>query len=309
MRRNGTTRIPGIFPAAVMFLCGTPLDAAGQELLFSQDSRAETMADLAGAFSCPVDKLIALYSSLAPAELPAMLAVESEVLLICAERQERLRAIMTAEIELRELMDIPPPLPGAPRVSVAGIGREQLDSPATTRSCPASPPEDSGEPERVAEAEDAAGSDAAGTLVPPVTAAPAFAPDTEFTAARPAAGPAAGEAGVLSGLLAAALTSLADSAAGAAAPAAQVQACGEWSWIWTVRTSLGGRIAGLRDGSGNVIEVKEQDRLDGGLVVSRIGREGVFVQDGGGRLVPLPRAAAAGSTDGAGQGEVPGDGR
>ena len=114
-----------------------------------------------------------------------------------------------------------------------------------------------------------------------------------------------GASGDHHGLLAAVLTNLADSAAEAPAPVAPVQACGGWSWIWTVRTSQGGQLAGIRDGSGNVIEVKEQDRLDGGLVVGRIGREGVFFRDSGGRLVPLPRAAAAGSPVVAGQGELP----
>ena len=299
--------ISRIIAAAVMFGLGSSLDAAGQEPLFDPDAPPEPLAELAGAFSCPVDKLIALYSSLAPAELPAMLAVESEVLLICAERQERLRAIMTAEVELRELMDIPPPPPGAPRVSVAGIGRAQPAGAVADRSCPASLPEASGEPEEIAGTGDAGGRVAVDTLAPPMTVAPPSVPDGELNRA---AKPATGDAGVLSGLLAAALTSLADRATSeAAVPAIPVQACGEWSWIWTVRTSLGGQLAGLSDGSGRIYEVKEQDRLDGGLIVSRISREGVFVQDAGGRLVPLPRAAAAGSPNGAGQGEVPGEQR
>lgn len=294
-------RIPRIPPAAAMLVLALPPGAAGQEPLFSPEIPAETMAELTGAFSCPVDKLIALYSSLAPAELPAMLAVESEVLLICAERQERLRAIMTAEIELRELMGIRPPLPGAPRISVAGIDRTRPVAEAAVGSCPAAVPVGFAEPEQ-----DAGTEDAAETPVPPAAVETPSLPETNVPAAETAAGPAAGEAGAFPGLLASVLVNLADSAVEAPSPAAPVQACSGWSWIWTVRTSQGGQLAGIRDGNGNVIEVKEQDRLDGGLIVGRISREGVFVRNAGGRLVPLPRAAAAGSPVGAGQGEDPG---
>ena len=293
-------RIPRVTPAAAMLALAVPSGAAGQEPLFRPEAPAEAMVELTGAFSCPVDKLIALYSSLAPAELPAMLAVESEVLLICAERQERLRAIMTAELELRELMDIGPPPPGAPRISVAGTGSTPLAAPAAAVSCPFAVPAHTLEPEQDAGTEDAAETPAA-----PVTVAEPPVADTRVPVAEAATGPAAGEAGALPGLLAAVPVKLADSAAEAPAPVAPVHACGGWSWIWTVRTSQGGQLAGIRDASGNVIEVKEQDRLGGGLIVGRISREGVFVQDSGGRLVPLPRAAAAGSPVGAGQGDFP----
>ncbi|MDE0256046.1 MAG: hypothetical protein OYG32_14740 [Rhodospirillaceae bacterium] len=106
--------------AAAIALAAMLASGAGraQTPLFDADGGESAARGLRGAFSCPVDKLTELYRGLAPRELPAAMAVETEVLLICAERQEKIQALLEAEIRLRRLMDIPDPPPGSPRISV-----------------------------------------------------------------------------------------------------------------------------------------------------------------------------------------------
>ena len=263
------------WPAASAVLACLAIPAAAQTPLFGADSRNDATESLAGAFSCPVDKLVDLYSSLAPDELPARLAVETEVLLICAERQEKLRSILTVELELRELMDIPDPGPGAGRISVAGhAGPAAVQPAAAPAACPPvdGPPADGRE---IVQA-------------PPLPEpAPAAQTPPVPTEAQP---PGDGRDGVLMSLVATALTRLSDSAA---AGERQQQSCGGWSWLWTVRTAQGQQLARLIDADGSAVEVREQDLLDGGLSVARIGPDGVSVQDARGAVWPLPRAVDA----------------
>ncbi len=253
-------RVPDMTPAAVRHALPAAilLSLAGMtaaQTPFFGSREGDPLAPLTGAFSCPLDRLTDLYASLTPEEIPSLLEIESEVLLICSERQERLLAILRAEMELRELMDIAPPGPGSDRISVA-------DS-SLARSSPLA----------------------------------ACGPTEGQNGPMPAGGIAApGPAGngrdggaAAAALLAAVLERLTTRDAGNADSSGN--ACAVWSWAWTLRDAQGRPAAGLRSPEGEAMEVREQDRLPGGLTVIGITAGGVSLSDGAGKRIELPRSS------------------
>ncbi|MCY4326950.1 MAG: hypothetical protein OXC53_05125 [Rhodobacteraceae bacterium] len=252
---------------ATLVLCAGDLPAAAQERLLFAPSRYDPVAPLAGAFSCPFDLLADLYAALAPREIPGLMAVESEVLLICAERQELLKRILEAERDLRELAGLPSPGPGSSRISITDATLvTALDLPRITE-CPG--PADTPPPLRVNQG---------------VPAAPAPAPTS------PAADASGSEMAELMAMLLTGLAATARPAAAVDTSPATVNCGGNWRWEWTSRDPSGLRLARLRDLNGQQLEVREDDRLPTGEIVVGIDAGGVILKRGPERF-SIPAAA------------------
>lgn len=259
--------------------------------------RTATLEEARGAFSCPTDRLVNLYAALGQDEVLGIMAVETEVLLICSERQEKLLRIAEAELRLRKALNIAEPGPGAARISITGAdlaaGAAQVTdcpAPGTTAGSPVQTPAHGGggngaDPDAEALAEASAVS---GAGVPaPLTAEPAAGPSGRT-------GGAAEAVASVRGLLELALAA---SAPLALTPAAAEggQSCGGWSWVWTTRDFSGGRTALLRSEDGAEIEIGEQDSLPGGLTVASISNAGVSLSEPGGGTIRLPPVSQGGA--------------
>ena len=239
--------------------------ATAQEPLFPTGGEG-TAATLRSAFSCPLGRLTDLYTELAEAaEVLDVMAVETEVLVICRTRQERLRAVAEAELELRGLFGLADPAAGAARISIMEAAAGQ--SPIIVGSCP--------DPSPVASAGQAG----------PEAGEPASLPDRPALTAAAAAGtgplPPESDSAPIAELLSALLTGIADG------PEAS-GGCTAWSWAWTGRDHSRRHSAMLVSPEGLRREVSVGDRLSGRLTVAGITPAGVTVEDGGGNLIRLP---------------------
>ena len=253
--------------AACAALAGGP--AGAQTPLFQTGEGQAHLLVLQTAFSCPISHLSELYTALAEAsEVLDVMAVETEVLAICRERQQRLAEIAQAEIELRAVLGIADPATGAARVSITEGDTQQqpllvsCPDPGTTSS----PDQLASEPALVGSEDDslmAAASAAQGGL--PSALAPA------------ATGSAAADA------LAALLAALDRSGA---SEGGNCQA--EWSWAWTGRDHARRHTALLVSPDGARQEVTIGDRLPSGQTVTAITQAGVVVDDISGQIVQLP---------------------
>ena len=230
-------------------LAGTP--AAAQTPLFPAGPASGELETLRTAFSCPVGHLFDLYADLTDAtEALDVLAVETEVLLICRSRQERLASIASAEFELRRLLGIEDPAGGAARVSIAGTSGP---SAPLLIDCPGP---SSGAAEDAGEAAES-GPSKADFPAPPVMQA------------------SAGGTG-LPEAIAGLLETLA-----APAPAGAVMDCGSWSWLWTGRDHTRRHTAVLVSPGGQRRQVTIGDRLPSGETVTGITVDGVTISRGG----------------------------
>ena len=255
-------------------------EVPAQAPLFPAD-RDGTSETLQSAFSCPLGRLTDLYSALAEAaEVLDVMSVETEVLVICRTRQERLRAVAEAELELRKLFGLANPAAGAARISIMDAADGQ--APIIVDSCPEPPPiasagqaepeaaESVPMPEIPTETVDRSGG------IDPVPGGTAPAPVAE--------------------LLSALLTGLADAPEADGTDAGG--SCSTWSWAWTGRDHSRRQSAMLVSPEGLRREVAVGDRLSGRLTVAAITPAGVTVDDGTGNLIRLPPSAG---------GAVPGD--
>ena len=247
-------RMHRLHVAAALLLClkaAACLPAAAQTPLFPVGPASGELEALKTAFSCPVSHLFDLYADLTDAtEALDVLAVETEVLLICRTRQARLASIATAEIELRRLLEIGDPAGGAARVSIAGTSAQPAP---LLIDCPrpgSGPAEDTGE---------AAESGPTEAELP----APQFMPETPAGSGLPEA-------------IAALLETLA-----APAPAGAVRDCGSWSWLWTGRDHARRHTAVLVSTDGLQRQVTIGDRLPSGETVTGITADGVTISRGG----------------------------
>ncbi len=263
-----------VIPALSMMLGAfVATDGSAQAALFDSEGAASQAVTLQTAFSCPLGQLAELYAGLAEAtDALDLLAVETEVLTICRTRQERLRAIADAELELRELFGIENPAGGAARISIMDAGSSHAP---LIVSCP--------KPDTGLQASDAPGDGQGQEILPEAEPEP----QAELVA-MPAHPPGMSSAPV-SELLSALLTGL------AVKPASNpASGCGSWSWAWTGRDSRRSHAAVLVSPDGHRREVAIGDRLPAGLSVYGISTGGVTLEDRSGELIRLPPSSSAG---------------
>ena len=234
------------------------------------DGPEGTSATLQSAFSCPLGRLADLYSALAEAtEVLDVMAVETEVLVICQTRQERLKAVAEAELELRKLFSLADPSAGAARISIMEATDGQ--APIVVASCP--------EPSATASAGQAEPEEAEPESPPSGTEAVMTALSAAAVGPPPRGSAPAPVADLLSALLAG-IADGPDSSAGGG--------CFSWSWAWTGRDHARRQSALLVSPEGLRREVAVGDRLSGRLTVAGITPSGVTVDDGEGNLSRLP---------------------
>ena len=262
-----------LLPLAAAFCI--PIQAPAQSVPDAQGLKPAQL--LESAFSCPLDRLRQLYTDLnSSEEVLDLMAVESEILLICRDRQEKLRAIATAEMELRNLLDIVHPGPGAARIAISGT---EMAAAPMVMACP--------QPETGIAVAAAGEQIASGPAEAPPQLQDSQLPDTP--PARMASSP------VLTVL--AALPAADDMARLLALLAERSHTpdnveCGAWRWVWTSRDFSGRPAALLLSPTGEQQQVTLQTRLPGGLTVTDISTQEVVVTATDGTAMALPRAGA-----------------